>query len=111
MWTFFKQWREQRIIRRSPYTDTDWQQALSRLPLLDQLNKDELDSLKRLATLFLHDKSLEGASDLVVTTELKLVIALQACLPILNLGLDWYEGWVSVVIYPAGFTPDRKSVV
>ncbi|MDR9436187.1 MAG: zinc-dependent peptidase [Thiohalophilus sp.] len=110
MLEFLRNWREKRILRHSPYTDTDWQQALSRLPLLDQLNKDELDSLKRLATLFLHDKSLEGAGDLVVTTELKLVIALQACLPILNLGLDWYEGWVSVVIYPAGFTPVHTEI-
>ncbi len=105
MLTFLKQWREQRIIRRSPYTDPDWQRALSRLPLLQQLNQDELDRLQRLATLFLYYKSLEGAGDLSVTTELELVIALQACLPILNLGLDWYDGWVSVVIYPAGFTP------
>ncbi len=58
-----------------------------------------------MATLFLHHKSLESAGGLNITTELKLVIALQACLPILNLGLDWYDGWVSVIIYPAGFTP------
>ncbi|MDZ7804716.1 M90 family metallopeptidase [Thiohalophilus sp.] len=105
MLKFLHNWRENRILRGSSYTDSHWRQALSRLPLLEPLNQDELDRLQRLATLFLHDKSLEGAGDLVVTTELKLVIALQACLPILNLGLDWYDGWVSVVIYPAGFTP------
>lgn len=105
MLEFLNNWRENRILRRSAYTDSHWRQALSRLPLLEQLNQSELDRLKRLATLFLHYKSLEGAGDLVVTTELELVIALQACLPILNLGLDWYDGWVSVIIYPAGFTP------
>ena len=25
-------------------------------------------------------------------------IALQACLPILHLGLDWYAGWVGIVV-------------
>lgn len=105
MLRFLKQWREQRITRRAPYTGPEWQRAFTRLPLLNRLTNDEQARLRRLAILFLHNKSLEGAGDLVVSTELRLVIALQACLPILNLGLDWYDGWVSVVIHPAGFTP------
>lgn len=101
----FRRWREARIIRRSPITDNEWQQAFSRLPMLERLDVEQKAKLKRLAILFLHAKSLEGAGDLEITTGLKLVIALQACVPILNLGLDWYDGWVSVVIHPAGFTP------
>jgi Mlc titration factor MtfA (ptsG expression regulator) len=31
-------------------------------------------------------------------------------LPILHLGLDWYDGWVSVIIYPAQFAPERVYV-
>lgn len=103
--SWFRRWREGRILRQSPYSEADWQQARSRLPLLNQLSHEEQTRLRRLAILFLHDKSLEGAGGLVVSTELQLVIALQACLPILNLGLDWYDGWVSVVIHPAGFQP------
>jgi len=110
MLRFFRQWREQRIIRRACYTEADWQQAFTRLPLLNRLNSAEKAHLRRLAILFLHDKSLEGAGDLVVSSELKLVIALQACLPILNLGMDWYDGWVSVVIHRAGFTPMHSEV-
>lgn len=30
-------------------------------------------------------------------------IALHACLPILNLGLEYYADWVSIVIYPGDF--------
>ncbi|MGD8576392.1 MAG: zinc-dependent peptidase [Thiohalophilus sp.] len=105
MFNSLKRWWQEQIIRRSPYIEADWQQAFERLPLLERLTDDERNRLRRLAILFLHEKSLEGAGELEVDTQLKLVIALQACLPILNLGLDWYDGWVSVVIHPYGFTP------
>jgi Mlc titration factor MtfA (ptsG expression regulator) len=34
-------------------------------------------------------------------------IAVQACLPILNLGIDWYRGWTSIVVYPGEFLVPR----
>ncbi len=60
-----------------------------------------------LAILFLHRKIFEGANDLVVTQTMKLIIALQACIPILKLNLSDYDGWVSIIVYPAGFAPKR----
>ncbi len=110
MFNALKRWWQERIIRRSLITEAKWQQVFDRLPLLDRLTQAEKAELRRLAILFLHNKSLEGAGELVVSTELQLVIALQACLPILYLGLDWYDGWVSVVIHPAGFRPVRTEM-
>ena len=40
---------------------------------------------------------------------LTLALAAQACLPILNLGLDFYEGWVGVVVYPGEFRVRRPD--
>ena len=37
-----------------------------------------------------------------------LIIALQACLPILHFSIGVYGGWTSVIIYPSGFAPQRK---
>ena len=37
-----------------------------------------------------------------------LEIALQACVPVLNLGLDWYDDWVGVVVYPGDFVVPRR---
>ena len=34
---------------------------------------------------------------------MKLVNALQACLPLLELGLGVYDGWTAVIVYPSGF--------
>lgn len=73
-----------------------------------ELSADELTRLRDLASLFLHEKEIEGAVGLTLTDTMRLTIALQACLPILNLGLDWYAGWTSVIVYPAGFIPNRE---
>ena len=107
MFSWIQNWRQSRIVNRSPVKEQQWVRALRRLPILSRLTATELAELRRLAILFLHYKSLEGARGLAVTQEMALIIALQACLPILHLGLDWYNGWVSVIIYPAQFVPDR----
>jgi hypothetical protein len=35
-------------------------------------------------------------------------LALQAALPVLELGLSWYHGWHAVIIYPDEFVPARE---
>jgi MtfA peptidase len=109
-WRRFKEWRQARIIRRAPYTAPQWQQAFARLPLLRGMRTDEHQRLQRLATLFLHAKTFEGAQGMVITPAMQLHIALQACLPILELGLNWYRGWTTIIMYPDAFVPERVSV-
>lgn len=107
MLSFITKWWHNRIIARSWTTNAQWAQAFSRLPLLDRLTEVERTRLRRLAILFLHKKSFSGAHGLVVTEEMALVIALQACLLILNLDIEWYDGWVEIIVYPGGFAPRR----
>jgi len=107
MFSRLRQWRHQRIIRNSPIAESQWTTAYQCLPLLASLTRDEKQQLQQLAILFLHYKSLEGAKGLEITQHMALIIALQACLPILNLDLNWYDGWVSVIVYPAAFVPER----
>jgi Mlc titration factor MtfA (ptsG expression regulator) len=83
---------------------------MARLPLLDGLNADETARLIDIATLFLAEKSLEGARGLVVERDLALAIALQAGLPLLNLGIDWLRGWVSVVVYADEFVVEHDRL-
>lgn len=104
---FITRWWHNRIVRQSRVTDAQWAQAFARLPLLDRLNEEERSRLRRLAILFLYRKSFSGTHGLAVTQEMALVIALQACLLILNLGIEWYDGWSEVVVYPGGFVPRR----
>jgi len=100
-------WRNRRIIKRSSISPEQWTLAISALPLLEGLSNEELKRLQELVILFLYNKVFEGAHGLQVSQHMALLISLQACLPILNLGMTGYNGWTSVIVYPAGFSPER----
>ncbi len=107
MFQLIENYLNRRIIKRSRVTETQWTQAFTALPLLQGLTPDEKHRLRELATLFQHHKVFEGAHGLAITQPMALIISLQACLPVLELGLDWYAGWSSVIVYPSGFAPKR----
>ena len=66
----------------------------------------ELGRLHELALLFLHDKVINGAHDFEITDEMRAVIAIQACVPILNLDLKYYDDWIEIIVYPGEFILD-----
>ena len=107
MFQFIRTWLNRRIIKRSRITSSEWHAAFVSLPLLVGLATEEQHRLRELAILFMHRKGFEGAQGLVISQPMALIIALQACLPVLELGLDGYDGWSSVIVYPAGFAPKR----
>ena len=110
MFSIIKDWREQRILENSKFTNDDWMQAAKRIVILDRLNDDEMSRLFELATLFLADKSINGAQGFEITDAVRQSIALQACLPILNLSLEWYAGWSSIIIYPGSYKSETTTV-
>lgn len=85
-----------------------WRRVEARLPFLAHLSRGDRDRLRDLALQLLEEKEMYGANDLELTNEIRLSIALQASLPILNLGLDYYSGWVGIVVYPGDFVVPRK---
>jgi len=100
-----KRWWRARIIARAPLDSAQWRQTLERLPFLRGLSVDERERLRQSVILFLHHKSIHGAGGLELDREMQLLIAAQACLPILNLDIDYYRGWVEVIVYPDEFVP------
>lgn len=107
MFSQIRHWLDRRIVERSSISAAQWDAAFASLAVLDGLSADERRRLRELTILFLHRKSLDGARGLEVTPRMQLVIALQACLPILELGLGCYDGWESVIVYPSGFAPEH----
>lgn len=110
MFNIIKDWREQRILDSSEFAHEDWARAAERIVILDRLSGDELSRLFDLATLFLADKSITGAQGFEITDTVRQSIALQACLPILNLSLEWYDGWSSIIIYQGSYKSDSTTV-
>jgi Mlc titration factor MtfA (ptsG expression regulator) len=102
-------WRQHRA-ERLDIPDGLWQQVEAGLPFLGHLNSDDRSRLRQLARQFIAEKQWSGAQGLRLTPRIQLAIALQACLPILNLGLDWYAGWVGIVVYPGDFVIPRRMI-
>ncbi len=88
--------------------DPLWNSTLDALPFLARLTAHERDRLRGLAAHLLADKQMSAAAGLELTSAMQVSIAVQACLPVLNLGLDWYRGWKSIVVYPSEFLVPRS---
>ena len=110
MLSLFSRWREQRILERHPIAEADWRLAMGASPCLKRLSASEQARLRVLATFLLHDKALEPVQGLALTPAMAARLAAMASLPILNLGLRWYRGWHSIVLYPDLFVPPREVV-
>jgi len=106
----FNQWREQRIISKSPFSESDWNLQANVIPVLNALDANQRNRLFRMATLFLHQKTITGAHEFKITDTVRQSIGLQACLPILNLGLEWYAGWSTIIVYPGAFRRQSTTV-
>ncbi len=107
MFAFLKKWLRRRMLHSSHVAPEQWQRVEAQLPFLQRLDSAEKSRLRELALQFLSEKSVIPAADYSLTGDARLSIALQAALPILNLGLDWYDGWVGVVVYPGEFIVPR----
>ncbi len=110
MLKLYRDWRENRIFRKSTITAEQWRLALNYIPILKNLSENERERLIRLATIFIYKKNFVAAQDFTLTIEMIQIIALQACLPILNLGFHWYAGWSSVIVYPSTFVTNRPII-
>jgi Mlc titration factor MtfA (ptsG expression regulator) len=107
---WIRNWKRRRLLEREHIDEALWQRTVTKLPFLRGLPDAELQRLRNLTLLFLHEKEMHGAGDMVLTDEIRLSIALQACLPILNLGLEIYEGWVGIVVYPGEFRVRKTEI-
>ena len=102
-----RNWRDQRAARRHAIPDALWQLTLLRYPFLNQRSDDDLIELRRLSSLFLASKEFHGVDGFEVTDEVAVAVAAQACLPVLRLGLSWYDGFVGIVMHAGEVVAQR----
>jgi Mlc titration factor MtfA (ptsG expression regulator) len=100
--------REQRIVRRRAISDELWLETLASLPFLARWSAADLEALRRMTSLFLDEKEFAGAGGLEVTDAMAVHIAVQACLPVLRLGLQPYRGFVGIVVHPDEVVATRE---
>ena len=92
-----------RTLLSAPFAD-EWVRILERNVRLYRALPDDLRrELHGHANVFLHEKVFEGCSGLTVTDEIRVTIAAQACLLLLNRATDYFPGFTTVLVYPDTF--------
>ncbi|PKM22074.1 MAG: Zn-dependent hydrolase [Gammaproteobacteria bacterium HGW-Gammaproteobacteria-14] len=99
----WRHWREDRQLARIVLSQDQWHEAIAVYPRADRLPPELMARWQDLALRFLLRKQFHSGSGFVITDQVRLRIAALATLPVLGLGLDWYNGWYSVVVYETAF--------
>ncbi|MBQ0959438.1 zinc-dependent peptidase [Ideonella sp. 4Y11] len=103
-------WREQRQLARHAIDDRLWQAVLQAYPFIAERSAADVAALRRLSSLFLARKQFHGAHGLVIDDLMAVCIAAQACLPLLGLSLDHYDGFVGIVVQPDEVVAPRSVI-
>ena len=88
--------------------DTLWEATLAAYPFLAERPATERQQLRTMAGEFLAQKEFSGAHGLPVSDDMAVAIAAQACLPVLHLGLAWYNDFVGIVVHPGEMLARRE---
>ena len=110
MRAWLKRWRDTRTLEKRAIPDPLWRLTLARFPFLSHRSVADVARLRDMTTLFLARKEFTGAHGLTVDDEMAVAIAAQACVPVLELGLDWYDGFIGIVVHADAVVAQREVV-
>jgi len=103
---WLRAYRQRRILRH-PFP-APWRKVLQRrVPLLRHLPADLQLQLKRSIQVFIAEKAFIGCAGLKVSEEMRVVIAAQACLLVLNRSMRHYDHVRQILVYPGAFIVQR----
>lgn len=107
MFSWLKRFRRRPLV--SGVFPDAWKEILrQRFPLYRRLCEADQRELESLVQRFLNEKRFEGCGGLVLTDEIRVTIAAQACLLLLHRSSDGYDALKSVLVYPSTyFTPSE----
>lgn len=99
---WYPQWRRRRVLA-VPLPES-WRELLEQhVPLYPWLSADEREQLCALVRIFLAEKRFHGCAGLDVTDAMRVVIAAQACMLLLNRRAGVYPQLQHILLYPGAF--------
>ena len=103
--------RESRRLQRLAVPVEAWEAAIADWPVAARYRGEARTRLRDMALHFLLRKQFVAADGLEITDAMQLRIATMAVVPVLELGLEWYDGWVTLILYTGAFIPahDRED--
>jgi Mlc titration factor MtfA (ptsG expression regulator) len=88
-----------------------WLEILrDRVPYFRLLSATEQAELRQLIRIFLSEKTFEGCGGLEMTDEIRVTIAAQACILLLNREHDHYAGLHSILVYPTSYRAPSQRI-
>ncbi len=105
-------WREyqRNQIRSKPFKKI-WRKIIQqRMPYFKQMPVDLQLQLKQHIQVFLAEKNFIGCNGVKITDEIKITVAAQACLLLLNRKVDYYPKLQTILVYPRAFIKEQQSV-
>jgi MtfA peptidase len=108
MFSLLKKRRRARL--RAQPAPASWASVLARtVPVYPRLPADLRIQLHGHIHVFLAEKNFEGCDGLEMTDEIRVTIAAQACLLILNRDTNYYPDLITVLVYPSIFYADVEE--
>jgi len=100
---WLKNRRRQRILAE-PFSET-WERWIESNVLHDrQLTDEQRQRLRRLVQVFIAEKNWEGCGGLVLTDEMKVTIAAQACLLVVGMSSRLcFDHVLTILVYPSAY--------
>ena len=105
-------WREYQRdkIRSQPFIKT-WRKIIQkRMPYFGQMPTDLQLQLKQHIQVFLAEKTFIGCNGVKITDEIRITIAAQACLLLLNRKTDFYPKLQTILVYPRAFIKEQQNM-
>ncbi|UCX05406.1 M90 family metallopeptidase [Shewanella glacialimarina] len=81
-----------------------------RFPYFKSMPTDLQLQLKKHIQIFIDEKQFIGCDGLMITDEMKVTVAAQACLLLLNRKTDYYPNLKQILIYPHAFIVEQQKV-
>ena len=108
LYFYLRRWRDQ-WTRNKPFPAA-WLAILeSGLPVYCSLPPEDQSRLRQLIQLFIARKRFYGCGGQVITDEIRVTIAAEACLLLLNQGWSVYPKLTSVLVYPSAVRVGRDQ--
>ena len=106
MWSAISRWRQRRILRRAAIPDALWREATGAAPVSRDLRRRRARAPAREGRALPPRQGDRRRARPRGDAAAARVIAIEACVLVLELDLAFYDGFENVIVYPGEFVPD-----
>lgn len=107
-WQRQRLWRENRKLQRLAISQAQWHAALGDWAVYQRYSRQQQQRIHELALRLLLRKHLVAVDGVLLDDRLRLRIAGMAVVPVLELGLEWYERWQTLILYEGPFIAEHS---